>query len=86
MMDTKRCMRLHKLVYECLTRRMIKGYTTNEAEIPKLRKFTEKFKDGDDWEKRREILEDVYKRQEFQIMINHAFERIVSSESEYGKF
>ena len=34
---------------------------------------------------RKEILEDVYKTEDFQLMISQAFDRIINSESEYGK-
>ena len=34
----KRCMRLHKLIYECLARRMINEYVTNEYYIAAVKK------------------------------------------------
>ena len=52
-------MRIHKLLYECLPRRMIKQYITDEADTPEVRNLAEKIIVEDDWEKRKDILEDV---------------------------
>ena len=41
----KRCMRIHKLVYECLARRMIKDHLTNEGDVPILTAMATQFTD-----------------------------------------
>ena len=62
----KRCMRIHKLLYECLARRMIKQYMTDEADTPELRNLAERIIVEDDWEKRKDILDDVINLRNFK--------------------
>ena len=53
----KRCMRIHKLVYECLARRMFKEHLTNESDVPILTAMATQFTDENEFSRKREIIE-----------------------------
>ena len=82
----KRCMRIHKLVYECLARRMIKNYVEHESDISELSRLSESFKSEINWERRNKLLEEVCSHEEFRTLLQQGFTRIENSDSEFGKF
>ena len=82
----KRCMRIHKLVYECLARRMIKEHLTNEGDVPILTAMATQFTDENEFSRKREIIDTMCNTQEFQNLIASSFDRINMSESENGRY
>ena len=52
-------------------------FSKKDDQTIQVRNLAEKIIVEDNWEKRKDILEDVYKLEEVQVMITHAFDRII---------
>ena len=81
-----RCMRIHKLVYEVLARRMIKKAENEKGLSTALKELIQKFHRQENWDGRKEVIHELLNTDEFVNLVTSEFEEINNSDSEHGKY